>query len=157
QAGTVTAIPAQVPGRKVDDSPLSLETAVAFPDLEWAGWKAETPQGQRRPLRPITLTHAGDGSNRVFVATEQGVIYVFPNDQKATKAEVFLDLQDRVIYNDKQNEEGFLGLAFHPNYKKNGEFFVFYTTKKAKLTNVLSRFRVSRDDPNRADPASEEV
>ena len=60
------------------------------------------------------LTHAGDGTNRVFVATQQGVIHVFPNDQKATKTKVFLDIQDRVTYNDKTNEEGFLGLAFHP-------------------------------------------
>ena len=69
---------------------------------------------------------------------------------------MFLDLQNRVKYNDNENEEGFLGLAFHPNYKKNGEFFVFYTTKQKRFTNILSRFRVSRDDPNRADPASEE-
>ena len=103
------------------------------------------------------LTHAGDGSNRVFVATEQGVVHVFPNDPKATKTKVFLDIQDRVSYNDATNEEGFLGLAFHPKYKENGEFFVFYTTKKAKRTNVLSRFRVSKDDPDRADPDSEEV
>jgi glucose/arabinose dehydrogenase len=48
-------------------------------------------------------------------------------------------------------------LTFHPNYKKNGEFFVFYTTKKAKLTNIISRFRVSKDDPDKADPVSEEV
>jgi glucose/arabinose dehydrogenase len=135
---------------------LAVETAVAFPNLEWTGWKGENDKGQVAPLRPLVLTHAGDGSNRVFVATEQGVIHVFPNDQKAAKTKVFLDLQDRVVYDDNQNEEGFLGLAFHPNYKKNGEFFVFYTTKKAKLTNVISRFRVSKDDPDKADPASEE-
>jgi glucose/arabinose dehydrogenase len=156
-AGTVTAIRAQVPGQEVDNTPLPLETAVAFPDLKWEGWKPETAQGKPNPFRPILLTHAGDGSDRVFVATEQGVIHVFPNDQKATKTQIFLDLQDRVVYTDKQNEEGFLGLAFHPNYKKNGEFFVFYTTKKAKLTNIVSRFRVRKDDPNKADPDLEEV
>ena len=157
KAGTVTAIAAKIPGQDVDTSPLPLETAIAFPDLEWTGWKPETAQGKPNPLRPILLTHAGDGSNRVFVPTEQGVIHVFPNDQKAIKTQIFLDLQDRVVYNNNQNEEGFLGLAFHPKYKTNGEFFVFYTTKKAKLTNIVSRFRVSKDDPNKADPASEEV
>jgi glucose/arabinose dehydrogenase len=151
------AISTRVPDQDVDDSPLPLETAVAFPDLKWEGWKPETAQGKPNPFRPILLTHAGDGADRVFVATEQGVIHVFPNDQKAAKTQIFLDLQDRVVYTDKQNEEGFLGLAFHPNYKKNGEFFVFYTTKKAKLTNIVSRFRVSKDDPNKADPTSEEV
>jgi glucose/arabinose dehydrogenase len=156
-AGTVTALPAQVPGREVDDRPMALTAAVAFPDLRWAGWKAETEAGQIVPLRSVVLTHAGDGSDRVFVATQHGVIHVFPNDQKAKKTEVFLDLRDRVTYNDNTNEEGFLGLAFHPELKKNGEFFVFYTLKKAKQTNVLSRFRVRHDDPTRGDPASEEV
>src|SRR5207248_1558068 len=103
------------------------------------------------------LTHAGDGSDRVFVGTQHGVMHVFPNDQKATKTKVFLDLQKRVRYNDSTNEEGFLGLAFHPKYKQNGEFFVFYTTREKGHVNVLARFRVSKDDPDRADPDSEEV
>ncbi len=155
-AGTLHTIPISIPGWEVDVTPMPLQTAVAFPDLKWEGWKGETDSGKMIPQRPIVLTHAGDGSNRVFVATEQGVIHVFLNDQKAAKAPIFLDIQDRVSYNDNQNEEGFLGLAFHPKYKNNGEFFVYYTTKKAKLTNVLSRFRVRKDDPNKADPASEE-
>ncbi len=156
-AGTLTAIPIKIPGWEVDESPLPLQTAVTFPNLKWTGWKSETDAGKPNPLRPLVLTHAGDGSNRVFVATEHGVIHVFPNDQKAAETKVFLDIQDRVSYSDAQNEEGFLGLAFHPKYKQNGEFFVFYTTKKAKLTNILSRFKVSKDDPNKAAPGSEEV
>ena len=117
--------------------------------------KARPTTARSNPLRPIVLTHAGDGTNRVFVATQQGVIHVFPNDQKATETKVFLDIQDRVQYDDKTNEEGFLGLAFHPKYKENGEFFVFYTPNEGRrLTNVVSRFRVSKDDPNKADPAS---
>lgn len=135
---------------------MALETAVAFPKLQWTGWKGESDTGRNNPLRPIVLTHAGDGSNRVFVATQHGVIHVFPNDQAATATKVFLDIRDRVSYSDAQNEEGFLGLAFHPKFKTNGEFFVFYTIKKTKLVNVVSRFRVSKDDPDRADPASEE-
>src|SRR5205823_4900072 len=152
QAGTITSIPARPPGFEVDDSPLPLETEVAFPDLQWTGWKGPE-SGKVVPLRPILLTHAGDGSNRVFVPTQQGVIHVFPNDQKAKQTKVFLDIQDRVFYSDNQNEEGFLGLAFHPKFKENGEFFVFYTVKTPKLTNVLSRFRVKKDNPDEADPA----
>jgi glucose/arabinose dehydrogenase len=155
KAGTLTAVRAAVPGRPVDETPMPLTTAVAFPDLKWTGWQPEV-KGKPAPLRPIVLTHAGDGSNRVFVATEHGVIHVFPNDPKADRTRVFLDIQDHVTYDDNQNEEGFLGLAFHPKYKHNGEFFVFYTLRAPKRTNVLSRFRVSKDDPNRADPASEE-
>ncbi|MBL8797249.1 MAG: PQQ-dependent sugar dehydrogenase [Planctomycetia bacterium] len=156
KAGTLSAVPTQVPGFEVDDTPLPIETELAFPDLQWSGWTGMNEKGQIVQLRPILLTHAGDGSNRVFVPTQHGVIHVFPNDQKATKTSVFLDLQDRCVYSDNQNEEGFLGLAFHPKFKSNGEFFVFYTPRKAKLQNVVSRFRVSKDDPNRADPNSEE-
>ena len=154
--GALFSIPISIPGWEVDDTPMPLQTHVAFPDLKWEGWKGETDSGKQILQRPIVLTHAGDGSNRVFLATQHGVIHVFPNDQKATKAPIFLDIQDRVSYNDNQNEEGFLGLAFHPKFKENGEFFVFYTTKKAKLTNVVSRFRLRKDDPSRADPNSEE-
>ena len=153
-AGTITAIPAQVPGAEVDFSPLPFQPEVAFPDLEWTGWEKEV-NGKIAPLRPLVLTHAGDGSNRVFVSTQQGVIHVFPNDQKATKTKVFLDIHQKVRYADNENEEGLLGFCFHPRFKENGEFYLFYNPKR--LTSVISRFKVSKDDPDRADPASEEV
>jgi len=156
KAGTVTALPATIPGAEVDVTPLPLETAVAFPDLAWSGWKAEPASGKVVPFRPVLLTHAGDGSNRIFVGTQQGVIHVFPNDPKAKASQVFLDLRDRVSYNDNTNEEGMLGLAFHPQFKTNGELFVFYTRKTPRLTNVVSRFRVRKDSSGQADPGSEE-
>jgi CubicO group peptidase (beta-lactamase class C family) len=108
--------------------------------------------------RPILLTHAGDGTNRVFVPSQLGTIYVFPNDLSASEAKVFLDISSRVVYEDKENEKGFLGMAFHPRYRENGEFFVYYTPKGTPKphTIAVSRFRVSKDDPNRADPDSEE-
>jgi glucose/arabinose dehydrogenase len=157
KAGTLSELPIAVPGQPVDDSPLPLETALAFPDLKWTGWQGETDAGKINPLRPIVLTHAADGSNRVFVATQHGVVHVFPNDQKTKQTKVFLDIEKKVLYLDKENEQGFLGLAFHPDYKKTGEFFVFYTPRDKKLINVVSRFRVSKDDPDKADPAWEEV
>lgn len=153
--GTVVAVDIVVPGAEVNEEPLPLKTAVAFPDLQWTGWEGETADGRIHVLRPLVLTHAGDGSNRVFVATQHGVIHVFPNDQKATQTTVFLDIQDRVTYKDETNEEGFLGLTFHPRFAENGYFYVFYTRKHEELTNVVSRFQVSQDDPNRADPDSE--
>jgi len=157
QAGTVTPIPATVPGEEIDDTPMPLKTEIAFPNLKWTGWKGMTDAGKVNPLRPLVLTPAGDRTNRNFVATQHGVIHVFPNDPKANKTKIFLDIQKQVRYDDNENEEGFLGLTFHPNYKKTGEFFVFYTLKKPGRINVLSRFRVSKDDPDRADPTSEEV
>jgi glucose/arabinose dehydrogenase len=156
EAGTLTALPTTIAGWEVDDSPLEIEAEVAFPQLEFTGWGADSDDGRVRELRLTLLTHAGDGSNRVFALVQEGQIHVFPNDDKAEKTSIFLDIRDRVRYSDKQNEEGLLGLAFHPKFKTNGEFFVFYTDVKAKMANVVSRFRVRKDDPNRADPASEE-
>src|SRR5579872_2900139 len=156
QAGTLTPFSTTIRDWEVDDTPLPITTELAFPTLEWTGWTPENERGLPTPLRPILLTHAGDGSNRVFVPTQQGIIHVFPNDDAAARTTIFLDLASRVRYSDMQNEEGLLGLAFHPKFKDNGEFFVFYTDVKAKMANVVSRFRVSRSDPNRADPDSEQ-
>lgn len=155
--GGLYAVPTTVPGAAVDESPLPVEIVPAFSDVKWKGWKPVDDKGKPTPHRPILLTHAGDGSHRVFVPTQQGVVHVFPNDPAAKESKVFLDLQDRVRYHDSENEEGFLGLAFHPHYRKNGELFIYYTSRKHKLTNIVSRFKVSKDDPDRADPASEEV
>lgn len=119
-----------------------VECVRAFPELEF--------------VRPIVLTHAGDGSDRVFVASQLGKVHVFDNDQAAKETKVFLDIESRVVYKDNENEEGFLGMAFHPQYKENGELFVYYTTTGAPHTSVISRFRVSKEDPNFVDPATEE-
>ncbi len=105
--------------------------------------------------RPILLTHAGDGSDRVFVLEQGGRILVFENGQSPTKAEVFLDAS--ALVSRKGNEEGLLGLAFHPNYKTNGQFFVSYSSKKKDMHSVVSRFNVREDDPSQADPDSEEI
>ena len=126
----------------VDESALPLQVQRAFPNL--------------RLRRPVVIANAGDGSNRVFFVTQQGVIHVVPDDPSVKKTATFLDIESRVVYKDKENEEGMLGLAFHPHYKRNGLFFVYYTTSDAPHTSVVSRFRVSDDDPNQADPESEE-
>lgn len=102
---------------------------------------------------PAILTNAGDGTNRIFVGSQLGVIHVFPNDQNISDTKVFLDIENQVTC---QGEEGLLGLAFHPNYRDNGEFFVYYSTADASHMSIISRFRVSRDDPNKADVNSEE-
>ncbi len=129
-------------GEDVDQRPLKIGVEDAFPNL--------------RIPRPVVLTHAGDGSGRIFVGTQFGVIHVFPKDRDIAQTEVFLDIHSQVVYEEIENEEGFLALAFHPQYKQNGTFFVYYTTTAAPHTSIISRFRVSADNPNRADPTSED-
>ncbi len=127
---------------EINEAPLSLQVERSFPSL--------------RLRRPVVVANANDGSNRLFFATQQGVVHVIANDQSVEKTTKFLDIESRVVYKDKENEEGLLGLAFHPDFKRTGEFFVYYTTKDAPHTSVVSRFRVSKSNPNQADENSEE-
>ncbi len=117
-----------------------VEIEVAFPNLRFT--------------RPVDLQHAGDGTGRLFVVEQAGVIRVFGNDPDAPAATVFLDIRDRV--DDRGNEEGLLGLAFHPDYAANGFFFVDYTASSPDRT-VIARYRVDPNDPGRADPGSETI
>jgi glucose/arabinose dehydrogenase len=134
------------------DGTLALKVEPAFSDVTWAGWEPTDDNGRVQNFRPIVVTHAGDGSNRTFVATQQGLILVV----KGSESKVFLDIRDRVTYRDNENEEGFLGLSFSPKYKQNGEFCVYYNPKKGPShTSRISKFKVSAGDPDKADPASE--
>lgn len=155
--GLACLAPANDLKAEVDASPLPLKVVPAFSNVTFTGWSPESDDGAPTPLRPIVLTHAGDGSNRVFVATQRGVIHVFDNTEKPQNTRVFFDFQKKVVYDDKQNEEGLLGFAFHPRYKQTGEFFLYYTTTEEPQLSVISRFRVSSDNPDKADPNSEEV
>jgi glucose/arabinose dehydrogenase len=146
--------------QQVDESPLAVQVVEAFPKIEWPEWVTGLDVGRPRDPRPLAITGAGDGTNRIFVVSQYGSIHVFPNDPQADEMQTFLDIRERVQYDDRENEEGLLGLAFHPRYKENGEFFVYYTAKPTRENphlSVISRFRVSADDPNKADPASEEI
>ena len=108
-----------------------------------------------RIARPIVVTHANDGSNRLFVASQLGKIYCFENKADVSEPNLYLDIEESVRYIDKENEEGLLGFAIHPDYKKNGQFFLFYTTTDEPHVSVISRFNVSSTDPSKADPNSE--
>jgi glucose/arabinose dehydrogenase len=112
---------------------------VAFPNLKFSN--------------PIELTAPSDNTDRIFTVAQRGIIYVFPNKQDVQNASVFLDLSAKVTFG---GERGLLGLAFHPNYKANGYFYVNYT-RGNPLETVISRFKVSASNPNEADPNSELV
>ncbi len=102
--------------------------------------------------RPLYIQHAGDQTNRLFVVEQRGVIYVFENDKTASEKTEFLDIRNQIT--DERNEQGLLGLAFHPEYESNGYFFVNYTAAGSGRT-VISRFSVSDENPDQADPNSE--
>ncbi len=101
-----------------------------------------------------TLTHAGDGSNRLFASMRGGRIDVFNNNAGSPPATTFLDITPRV--DSSTGEGGLLGLAFDPAFRTNGFFYVYYVT----ITGGTRKVRVSRfgrSSANVANPASERV
>jgi glucose/arabinose dehydrogenase len=100
--------------------------------------------------KPLGLTNAGDGSGRLFVVEQGGLIRIIADD--AVRQAPFLDLRSQVSdIGTGYSERGLLGLVFHPNYRSNGFFFVNYTDRQGHTQIV--RYRVS-SDPNVADPGS---
>ena len=98
--------------------------------------------------RPVDMQHFGE---QLFVVEQQGIIWTFENKQDVTDRHRFLDIRDRV--RSVNNEEGLLGLAFHPDHAVNGYFFVYYTASNPRRS-VIARFSVLTSDPNRADSNS---
>ena len=110
--------------------------------------------------RPIGITHAGDGSGRLFLVEQTGRIWVFEDREDVSTRTVFLDLSDRVF--EAQSEGGLYSIAFPEDYAEKGYFAVNYVAGSPIDPNgtrrvVVSLFRVSDSDPNVADPASETV
>ena len=106
--------------------------------------------------RPIYLTYPADGTNRLAVMSQYGSVSIFPNDPNVEEAKELIDISHKVVYKDRENEEGLLGMAFHPNFKSNGQVFLYYSTTDSPHTSVLSRFHISSTDPNKLEESSEE-
>jgi glucose/arabinose dehydrogenase len=120
--------------------------------------------------RPVWMSEAPDGSGRFFIVGQAGKILIVKKGSDGSDAKVFLDIEDRHPY--FNNEDGLLSIAFHPGFKTNGLFYIYYTQKNkpediGRLDNglpvnfpyrsVVSEFKVSATDPDKADMSSERV
>ena len=106
--------------------------------------------------RPLYVTHAGDGSKRLFVVEQGGRILVL--EEGAKSPALFLEVShliSPVALTGEYTERGLLGLAFHPDYANSGKFFIHYTDLKGDT--VIAQYRVSPDNPDKADAASAKV
>ena len=104
--------------------------------------------------RPMWMEEAPDGSRRQFLVEQAGKVWILPQDRNGTGKKLFLDISERRPL--VQNEEGLLAFAFHPKFKANGKFYIYYTQQGPKR-NVLSEFRVARGSRNKADLSSERI
>jgi glucose/arabinose dehydrogenase len=141
------------------DGKLDLVPTLAFPKLKWEGWEPVDEDGTvNTPRRTLELTYARGDSKRLYTLDQSGIVYTFENDPNVELAKVFLDITERVSKWNAPggNEQGLLGLAMHPKFVENGQFFVCYTKPKTH-ESVISRFRVRADNKLAADPESEEV
>ena len=118
----------------------TLELRVAYPALKFD--------------RPLWMEEAPDGSMRLFLVEQGGKVLVLPQDRDGKTAKIFLDISDRKPF--VQNEEGLLAFAFHPQFKTNGLFYLYYT-QQAPKREVLSEVRVSKTDLDKADLATERI
>ncbi len=101
---------------------------------------------------PVLVTHAGDGSGRLFIVEQSGRIRSWSSDEGLG---TWLDLRADVTC---CGERGLLAVAFHPDFASNGRAFLYYTETDGQLTTVISELLVSGDptsDP--PDEASEMV
>lgn len=122
----------------------SLPAAAQIPaDLTWT----EVASGFNAP---VAIRNAGDGSDRLFIVEQDGVIQVI--DGGVVQSTPFLDINGEVA---SGGELGLLGLAFHPDYATNGLFYVNYTRSTGGgHETVVERYSVSAGDPNVADDTS---
>ncbi len=123
-------------------------------------------------ISPVSVTHANDGSGRLFIVDQGGFIRVVDAAGNLL-ATPFLDLTSKIVPLDAGfDERGVLGLAFHPDFATNGRFFVRYSaprtvppdpsepcagTPRGCHREVLAEYAVSAGDPNVADAASETI
>jgi len=106
--------------------------------------------------RPLYVTHAGDGSNRLFLVEQSGKIWIFRDGVRLPQP--FLDLSaiiSRSALGRGFTEQGLLGLAFHPQYAINGTFYVNYTDRNG--STVVARYQVSPSNPDLAAGGSGEI
>jgi glucose/arabinose dehydrogenase len=100
--------------------------------------------------RPLLFTNANDGSNRMFIVEQDGHIWVATVVDGTVQKQPFLDVSGLITT--AGNEQGLLGLAFHPQFKTNGQFFIDYTDVNGNT--VVARYSVMASNPNVGDPNS---
>ena len=115
--------------------------------------------------RPVWMCQAPDGSDRCFVVEQTGRILIIPGGSDGSHVKEFLNITERKPFVDlgANTHVGLISVAFHPGFRTNGLFYIFYGQTNANPAgqfprrNVISEFKVSGADPDRADPASERI
>jgi uncharacterized repeat protein (TIGR03806 family) len=133
-------------------------TTLAVPQVPPVyGYQTVNAFGNLTFSRPVAIAQQPGETNRLFIVEQAGNIFVITNLAAPTKT-LFMNLTSRVRYVD--NEEGLLGMAFHPDWRNNGYFYLFYTTDVTTSQGTgrhdrLARFEIDPGNPNAGLVASE--
>jgi len=118
-------------------------------------------------VSPLSVVDPADGTKRLFVVDQIGKIWII-NPDGTTLSNPFLDISSKLVtLIPDYDERGLLSLAFHPHFKSNGKFYVFYTApprpggpepgESWDNQTRISEFKVSAGNPNQADISSERI
>ena len=89
--------------------------------------------------RPLWMEQLPDG--RMFLLEQRGKVYILPRNASGKSTQLFFNIEARKPY--VKDEEGLLGMAFHPQFAKNGKFYTFYSAHKPQRS-VVSEFRLGK-------------
>ena len=102
---------------------------------------------------PVGFDAPNDGTNRIFILQQGGAIRIIQNG--VLSATPLIDISSQPGF-ESGGEKGLLGLSFHPGFKANGKFYVYYTRRNnGQLQSVLSEYTVSPPSANVANASSE--
>ncbi len=104
-------------------------------------------------IDPVNVVSPRDGSGRLFVVERPGVIKIVEDGE--VRRRPFLDIRDTVV--SSFVEQGLYDMEFHPDFKDNGLFYVHYSDMWFNGDSFIVEYRVSEDNPNRADLDSARV
>ncbi|XP_039248035.2 HHIP-like protein 1 [Styela clava] len=109
-----------------------------------------------RRSNPVSAKHSRDGTHRLFIVEQLGLVWVILPDNSRLDPP-FLDLRDVVVANKQRyDERGMLDIEFHPNYRENGLFYLYYSFSiKGKDYVKISEMKVSDNDMNKANATAE--
>ena len=96
---------------------------------------------------PVQVTNAADGSKRLFVVEQRGVIKVW---RAGHGLSTFLDMRSKVEFS---GEQGLLALAFHPSYEHNRKFYVLFT-EKGTGDVIVAEYKASATNAQKASPST---
>jgi glucose/arabinose dehydrogenase/plastocyanin len=162
--GKVVVTPVQVNPAKINETNTSATQPITIKTNAVSTAKVGLELVAEGFTAPMEFVSPGDGTGRMFLVDQIGMIKIILANGTMIR-EPFLDVSDRMVkLGQGYDERGLLGLAFHPDFAKNGRIFVLYSAplragapKDFNCTTHVSEFVISKGNPNKVNMSSERI